>query len=79
MEEAESFTVKFISFNLSVSLCQESSSPDFVIQAWTIFRVFQAIKLVEPIKRILHPEHYCTEVFVFGLFCYCSNYVNSYF
>lgn len=40
MEEVESFTVKFTSFSLSVSVHQESSSPDFVIQAWYIFRVF---------------------------------------
>lgn len=40
MEEAESFNVKLTGFSLSVSLYQESSSPDFVIQAWTIFHVF---------------------------------------
>lgn len=37
------------------------------------------MKLVEPIERVRYPEHYCVEVFVIGLFCYCSNYVSSYF
>lgn len=40
MEEAESITVKFTGFSLSVSLHQELSFPDFVIQAGTIVRVF---------------------------------------